>query len=301
MLNLNEWVEFTTDNIISDVGIHEITAYLASFKDAPWLDGRTFLPPLSPDFEYVWATADGRFPTRVRKYYYQMFKIRVPSAVLSHVGNLARSHATEPLTYRFKIVDQIDWKDGDFGDADSCYWQVYADIDPKRMITDNGGYAICFFDADGDGVARAWFYRAAHFWVIWNGYGFAGNPTLAVVRVIAQWLGMTYRRIRLTNNGHEEGYLYINGGIGYALNTDLHDVESYDFGWPETNPCAVCGQQLRGDEIWFTPTYEARCRACYTRDFVVCDVCGQSVARADLTGDPPILRCAECLTNPPAT
>ncbi len=296
-MKLNELMLYTAPDVIADEGVRLINNLLTSYKEQPWMGERKYMPPLPPDFEFLWVTTDGKFTKRVSKYYFETFGIKLPDDVISAIGNLAREHSSVAVTYRFQIVDKIEWQDGDFGDDGSCYWSVRAAA--KDMITDNGGYAICFFKEDGGGIGRAWLYNTGDFWVIWNGYGFNGNPTLIISRMFAQWQGLRYTRIYLTNNSSTDNTLFINGGVGYVIAPNPVGITSYDFGWPEYFNCLMCEKRIDGEQVHYCPDYEAYCATCFQAEFYICGACGRAADRSDMpdatANDQPL--CYSCNQN----
>lgn len=293
--NINERLTFTATSVISDEGIRLINETLTNCVNEEWMNGRKYLPPLPPDFAYVWVTNRGKFTKRVGRYYYENYGITLPDALISTVGNLARDHHIDEHTYHFMIKDQIDWHDGDFGDHGSCYWGSRRGA--KLMITDNGGYAIVFFNDADEGIARAWLYNTGDFWVVWNGYGLEGNATLIISRMFAQWQGLNYTRIYLYNNHDSIGTLWINGGAGYAIGQDVLDVTMYDFGWPERVSCETCYALIEAEAGYYVYD-EWMCESCYNKYFIQCSNCGRTIHRDDERAQlnkGKAIRCHHCL------
>jgi hypothetical protein len=222
MIELHKRYTFTAPSgSISDTGIAQIQRLIALqlMSAAEWakLNPTTTyrLPSLPDDWDWIWLleTGDykGTFPKRVRNYYYKVHRLKCPDTFIQEIGNLARAHSSDGLTYTFDFTDQIDWEAGDFADDSSCYWNDRAGA--KQMIEDNGGWAVRFFE-DVDGIARAWV-APIHddMYIVFNGYGFT---TLQIARVLATWLNVSYKKIRLTNQG----------GTAYALYNEAHPQQA---------------------------------------------------------------------------
>lgn len=261
---------------------------------------RFYLPTLPDTWQWVWLVQRGEyrgtFPKRVNQYYHKTHGLQCPKEFLSAVGNIAKAHSNEPITYTFDIVNRIDWHDGDFGDGGSCWWwpsQEYA----KTMLIDNGGLAIRFYE-DGQGYGRAWLVPIDDFYILFNGYGFAGDSTLTTARMFAAFMGLQYQRIHLTNNGNASGTLYINGGRGYVIGTGerIDGFTDYDFEWlDDSDYCEACGTTLYEDDVYYGPDYNHYCERCFYNRFDTCTSCGDAFDRDDITERDGEYLCPNCL------
>lgn|GEM_PF-3116100 len=298
------------EGTISDFGIAEILRLLQrqNLRRDNWAalnpqNQRMFLPELPAEWSWQWvvtgrANYTGTFPKRIRKYYFKNFGLKMPEALLAELGNIARAHASEAVTYRFEFVDTFDWEDGDFGDAGSCYWGENSGA--RDMLADNDALAIRFYNEDGSGLARAWVAPIdTDLYIVFNGYGFPGHATLTIARVMAAHFGLAYRKIALSNDGTTSGLLWINGGAGYIVGTpDVADgFTDYDFNWPDhySDYCYSCGTRIHGDDYYHGADDEMYCVDCYYNRFEDCYRCGSCEWREDVTyvDDDPI--CPTCL------
>ncbi|MBN1430460.1 MAG: hypothetical protein JXB07_18970 [Anaerolineae bacterium] len=276
------------DGQISLAGISIINSFIASqrLQDPDWLaldkkSNRRYLPVLPTAWEWVWVIERGEltgtFPRRVARYYHKMHAIRCPQTFLQELGNLARRHSSERVTYRFQFVDSFDWEAGDFGDSGSCYWGGRSGA--RLMLASNDALAVCFFDEQDRGIARAWFVPVDEKYIVFNGYGFPGDPTLTIARTISSFLGLSYKQIGLANYGSTTGTLYINSGIGYVLGQpdQIASINFYDFGWEDehADSCHHCGQMLYDDEVYYGPGDLTFCESCYCDHCSSCDICGE--------------------------
>ncbi|MEM6530219.1 MAG: hypothetical protein AAF653_18105 [Chloroflexota bacterium] len=232
------------EGTISDTGINRIQDYIQDqdLTTEMWhgqqpQDGATYLRPLPYNWEWVWKVTGnghyvGTFPKRAGKYYYKQWDVKLPTAFVAQLGNLAREHSEDRSFYRFDFVNEFNWQDGDFGDYDSCFWGENSRA--RDLLKDNGAYAVRFFGEEGTGLARAWVAHIAdERLIVFNGYGFSGNPTLKIAQVVARFTGQQYERIYVTNHNTDEGTLWINGSTGYLIGTaeQLANMTEYDFGW----------------------------------------------------------------------
>lgn len=235
---LNQRITFTMPKgTISDEGVRLIENYIATHdmrKDA-WKGcdpfGRIWLPQLPEDWQWVWIVESGeyrgKFARRVEKYYATVHSIRLPRFFVERIGNIAREHSSEGVTYSFDFVTRFDWIAGQFGDLGSCYWGSYNHS--RILLQDNGGMAIRFFNAIG-GYARAWIVEVhSELFVVFNGYGL---NTVTIAYVLATYLNLSYRSVDLTNFGSETDTIYINGGRGVLVGTpdEIADYDHFDLG-----------------------------------------------------------------------
>ncbi len=217
------------EGTISDTGQELISALIASQKireDAwkalnPDIDFH-YLQPLPNDWNWVWVVtrkADfvGTFAKRVSKYYHVAQGLKCPAEFIQEIGNIARSHSSDAMSYDFEFVARIDWEAGAFGDDGSCWWGEYEEA--RSLLIDNGGRAVRFY-RDGAGIGRAWMapYNET-LYILFNGYGFVGDSTLVIARIVAEFLGLSYKRIELENHN---GLMFINNDTGYLIGP--HDM-----------------------------------------------------------------------------
>lgn len=285
----------TPQGTISDTGIELIQGYLVNQKpseDQNWIEANNeavtlpnLLPLLPESWEWVWLVTGkaqyvGTFPKRISKYYYTTRSLKVPNSVMSEVGNLARTHSSESITYHFDFVTDLNWQAGDFGDGRSCFWGGRESA--REMIKDAGGFAIRFFE-DDKGVARAWIIPSDNVYYVFNGYG---HQTVKIARIFSTFLGLSYKKVSLSNHGGTSSTLYINTGRGYAIgehatieHINSHDFEIYD---DEMRSCSDCGDYVDEDNLYVGLDDEIYCQDCYYDRFRDCDECGESQYTDDL-------------------
>jgi hypothetical protein len=295
---------------ISERGVQLIQSFIAAqrLQDENWKVKnpdvlRTYLNPLPDDWQWQWVVKGrgayvGTFPKRVSKFYFQTDNIKTPNDFLQEIGNLARLHSEDNTVYHFEIVDNLDWKSGDFGDSGSCFWGSRNLA--RAIMRDNGGMAIRFYDDDNKGYARAWLAAiASGLYIVFNGYGFKSNPTLVIARVLASFAGLSYKKIALSNRGATNSTVWINSSIGYLIgSTDaIADYAEYDLKWDniggvtddeneddddDTFICQHCGDEIDEDETYTTPHDEIFCQDCFYERYNYCDGCDDTCWRDEM-------------------
>lgn len=246
------------------------------------------LNPLPDDWVWQWVVTGkgeyvGTFPKRVSKYYHAAQKLKCPPEFLTQLGNIARAHTGDHLSYQFEFVNEIDWEDGDYGDSGSCWWGEYAGA--RDTLIDNGGLAIRFYDDSDDGIGRAWIVPHNGLFYLFNGYGFTGDSTLIIARVMAQHLGLSYKRVSLSNNGESYNTLYINNGAGYVIGTPetIEPINYQDFGFKVSGvTCENCGTNI-DDEDHTAPDGTLYCSSCFYDRCNTCERCDETYWNDDLT------------------
>ena len=278
---------------ISSSGIYQITRMLASDKLWKELNPDStleYLPPLPSDWAWRWIADHlynnvkytGAFPRRVAKFYWVNYGLKLPSALVSNIGNVARDHTMSETDVTFDFVTDIDWESGDFGDDGSCYWGSQTG---SRLMVEANGLAMRFFYApDSDhGIARAWLaalpdrYHDVNYYVVFNGYGFGGDPTLRIAQILARFVEGEYRQVRIVNTD-----LSINGGyVGYAVGKPDQLPAHHgavDFGWEtiSVSICYNCGDVISEGDEYYAPDDETYCDYCFHELFTTCSRCGRT-------------------------
>lgn len=281
---------------ISDEGIRLIKAYIDAqslyadnWKAVNPTYTRDYLPLIPQDWQWTWLVAGkgeyvGTFPKRLSKFYFQEHAIKCPTSFVQELGNLARKHSSEQITFTFDFTDTFDWESGDFGDDNSCYF-----TDRRAalgMLAENDALAIRFYESE-KGIGRAWLARLSDSrYIVFNGYGIAGDATLKIAQIMATWLGLGYKHISLENYGQTGGTLWINGGNGYLIGTSEqtaamtnHDLQ---FDCDECYSCDHCGEEMSEDDSYSTPDGESYCQSCFYEYYDYCAICDETFHRDNM-------------------
>lgn len=308
-IELNVMYSITlNEGVISEAGKRAVLSFIFAQEphiDAAWIAAnpgkalRYNLPALPDNWVWKWMAAKdeseyvGTFSKRIANYYFKAHGLKCPESFIANIGNLAKSHSNTGDVYHFMFVDEFDWNAGDFGDAGSCYWGGYSEA--RVMLVENSALAVCFFDENGNGYARAWMfeYKPGQY-ILWNGYGMAGDATFVIAQIVAQFLSLHPQRIWLSNNNATGGTLYINSGRGYALTATADVVGSYDFRWGEAVTCRDCGCELSEDDSYTDDNGHEYCEHCFYERYDYCERCGHTYNREDIVYAGDRYLCIHC-------
>jgi hypothetical protein len=251
------------------------------------------------DVPWVVAKGDyaGTYPKRLLSYFRRnhpnLVKLVAPTVAM--VGGVLGASVNHGREYWADIDLKLDWRDGDFGDARSCYWGANRAAMPK--LREAGIGALRVFNSDGEGYGRAWLtafdcdgdqtslrrydrlnhHHNASQWVIWNAYG---SATVTLARILCAALGSnyTYTRCSVENNGAQHGLVYINGD-GYVIHHMSQPTQAtYELGI-ETG-CPDCSAEEECSECNNCSDRVCQCGDCdcgHTRcECTCCGRCGSS-------------------------
>lgn len=296
-MQLNTRYTLQAPDTLTVTGRAELNKILSRPYSGDWMRGHTYLFSLPEDFDYVWQAKGGKFTTRVAKNYYKRYGIKLPDTLLSEIGNVVRSHQQMGQTYSFEFVNEFDWEAGDYGDRGSCYW--YDGATARNILSDNSALAIRFYDDQNTGIGRAWLAQKFDFWVLFNGYYTrAGNPTLEIAKVFAQFINQPYRKIDLYNGGRSNGPLWIDSAIGYVIGSPdkINGFISLDLEWAAPETCATCGTMIDEYSEHIGADGETYCDYCFYERFENCHECGEARYHDQIlwVEDSPI--CQDCLS-----
>lgn len=226
-----------------------------------------------------WTVTKGKYagtlPKRVANYLFKVHGFRLTAEEISEVGNLTKNCLDNESKFVVDFTRSLDWEAGDFGDFGSCYWGCRTGA--RTMLSDHNAYAIRFYDRDNRarGKGRAWIITGEIDGVIvYNAYGPYQLPT--VTHVLAQLLGGSYKKIKLSNLGDTGGTLWINSDCGYAIASPdvLENITSVNLHWDEvkeyTHFCDDCEEGIAEDDDYY-----------HVGDYIVCQNCIDNYSRCE--------------------
>lgn len=294
---------------ITESGIREIEKFigLQRINTDDWLERNPdnkarFLNALPDSWSYQWVITGrgeyvGTFPKRVSKYYWQEYQLKCPNAFVAELGQIARRNSASESSYIIDFAERLNWNAGDYGDSSSCLWGTYEH--GRDIMESEGVMAVRFYNEAGDGYGRAWLYKLRDdLWIVWNGYGIEGG-TIAIGRVLSQFWGVSYKKIRLSNNGRDSGAVWINNGAGYVIGQadKLTKIRVFDLNFGIPYPCENCGDEISEDDRYYAPDSEIYCEDCFSQYCDYCAHCGETFWRDDMhyVGDCDV--CEWCLDS----
>jgi hypothetical protein len=222
------------------------------------------IPPLEVfrRLAWRWGHPDGTFTQRLTKAIKAAWDLNIPESILTQIGNLARNDSIQASEVHFDITQNLNWKNGDFGDSGSCFWSGRKEI-RSAMEKEGNFYAIRIFGADRPaqfldiardmwgrmprensviyypnfkGVGRSWLYETTvsigalnlPVLIIFNSYG-VNISTQSLI--LASYLNRERGHCTLHNKGKTHGGLYVNGP-GYIIGVPMvtKTVNRFDFG-----------------------------------------------------------------------
>lgn len=303
---------------ISEEGVYAIKRYLLNLESIyKWADATKSIDRVDiingtwskklvfpEDWQWTWIVKGkgeyvGTLTKRISKYIYKKMGISLTQDELQALGCLASDNSMNNHAYIFDFTDVFDWTSSEFGESSSsCWWERGADS-YKDRFQNIGGLAMRFYNEAGRGRARCWLSLEDEHLVIFNGYGMesGGGPTLPIARVLASWLGMSYKRIEVTCCD-----LYINSSVGYAIGSTeaLESVNSKNYevdrleSW---GTCENCGDDIEDENSANYYNGDCYCQDCFDHLFFSCYHCGNNHPIGDsviVEGD---YWCENCVSN----
>jgi hypothetical protein len=220
------------DGVLSEEGIEAIATaiYKHSFTIVDLEEARQvrMASAVARNIGEKWQTKEGNFTKRLQRTAYNDYKVKLPSDLISLIGNIARDHSGG-VDYEIEVTRDLNLPPEAFAHEDSCWWGSYGSS--RCLFKSNGGFGLRTFEPSdyGDTVeGRAWVmplkkkskyskYLTPTFetmspdaFVVFNGYGNLSGYRAA--RIMAHMAGWTYRKIDFTCEP-----MYINGHLGYLV------------------------------------------------------------------------------------
>lgn len=186
-----------------------------------------------------WRVGRLTFPKRVAKWFKDHLPHRkITDAQAGAIGDAARAHCPKPVPWFWEIKSgPFDWKKGDFGDPNSCYWSCHT-YARMQLNTQHNAFAFRLWSGAGDdrrGLGRCWILCVGGAVLLWNAYG---PYTLDMIaRHVGNFISKGWadpKKIKLTNDGGGGGWLYINNAAAFAIAPDGVSVpEHIELGWKQ--------------------------------------------------------------------
>lgn len=168
----------------------------------------------------TWHGDKGNFTRRLSRELHSNHKVKIPPAVLTEVGNLAKQHSSTKSEWSVEFTRNLNLSAEDFYHEDSCWWQSY--YESRCALKNWGGIGMRMFDDDNEVTGRAWVQPlnvdlapthdalGAHAYIIYNCYGSLDGAKAA--RIVAHLTGRTYGK-----TVYDADSQYVNGNAGWLV------------------------------------------------------------------------------------
>lgn len=267
VLGLGRYALSVTQDVLSPAGVRAIEKYLAENGiDHTLLDWRLH-------------HAGASLVERIKRLAAQQTN-GMSDYAAEQLSDMVAKYTVHAGEYWYDIVDKIDWQSGDYGDSGSCYWGCRNAA--RELLTDAGGLALRFYDADWEnGYGRVWVWPTDDgALVLFNAYGqiMPGkhNSLHASAALLSHVCGTRYgRRISVNNNGSDTGTMWINNGNGFTVGYHKHN--HCDLGIDDNGSCTCenCGDRISEDDATFTDYGDGPyCEYCFSELYAHCGHCG---------------------------
>jgi hypothetical protein len=252
---LDKLVEFTPENepikedvrrqiatiISNDIGVKDAIPTLTFDIDC---NAPNHGPMTMGDATMDWRpiTKLGKLTKRLQKFCWVKHKKKLKNDTMEKLGNLINANIIKPKTYCIDVTRTLDWGRGWFGDGDACFtgdnrpgtkfgemqkdpnWSALR-IFQASLNTSAPGYSRYY---DGYyGVGRSLLLKVkvetrpksdvkveTEVLLVMNGYG----PTsFQQTSLMAAYVGLPFKPIRIKNSERLYGGFYANGDMGYVI------------------------------------------------------------------------------------
>lgn len=206
-------------------------------------------------------TTHGSLNKRIQKWLYENYKFKFTDKISNQVGALIKKATFTPRTFYLDFTKNLQWKAGEFGDFDSCFFNSniaaknHMEKSPNfiatrffRPVPASMSYGKPYHKDDSSnlvytGAGRAWIYMPEIEFplnsettikgkglVLFNARGY---PLHEIVMTLGQYFQLPYKEIKISNNKQVTGTLYIDT-VAYLIadKTILERVDSLDLEQP---------------------------------------------------------------------
>ena len=258
----------------------------------------------------------GSFLKRLSSFLWKEHQVKLDPSLMGKLGNIiGKESSTSGKSFHFRFDPIAQYKDGEFGDAGSCFWQSRPGA--RSLIRNEGGSFILFFDnpsallregmftvQEGRGHTRAWILPVNQWcdtkeplFALCNIYSDGTLNKYNVIRAVANQLNMVYKHVDINSQSE---MLYVNGNCGYLLGFDpevmekasktpivfKYKISTYQsFSDPLLPPkpikCSGCGGYVEYSSA-VADEYTRRhglCLTCYNKSYLVCTKCETEINR----------------------
>jgi hypothetical protein len=231
--------------LIAEEGISEIANYIMA--EMGWTStGRRYMEIIH-GMDRRWQLREGNFTKRFAKAVHELGNGKLPTHVISEIGNIGRRHSTDTSTWHVEFTRDLNRSAEDFYYGGSCWWTSHSIS--RCMLKQRGGLAIRSYSSNDRNARYRWTDNCtgrafimpldihlvpthdtilAHAYVVFNSYGdldgFLGG------RVVAHLADRSYRKIIFQAGETDDIYINNNSGILVADAKTCATTSAIDIG-----------------------------------------------------------------------
>lgn len=280
-------IQYHPDFVANVAGFSTVSAMYNQYRP------RTIIRDLEDKFftilsniDKAYVTKEGRFLTRVEKKWNNFYSHKIPTDAFGHIGGVMKNFVQQTRSYVIDFTNVFDWKDGQFGKSNSCWWGTYADSIPTFQV--GGGYAIRFYEDVDDqvGIGRCWILPKYGSLIFFNCYGIEISDVKTIMdKLLRQDLDIDFefKMIDLVNSKNSN-VPYLNGGSGFLYTTSdnrkllVKSKEVININLPiiVMENCINCGKSIRDMfNDYYKLNGDTLCASCLEHQTTKCDYCNK--------------------------
>lgn len=257
----NARVEFS-ERRIDPVGMQKIYQQLATYnRDFDYMASRF----VEPYIRYRGRSIAKRIASQMKN----VLGIKISSDTMGTIGSIANQHEILAETYELSLR-HTHWYGGRYGDGGSCFFASRRHA--PQLLFDHGFCAVIINDE-----ARCWAKFEDDHIIVFNGYG---CDTILFAQLLAAHFGVSYAKKGCSNNGADEGLIYINDGSCYVVAADPDEYDDIDLEVDDSDyvlcDCS-CFRYNCFEHISDTHEIDGQIVCADFEDYVICDNCGDAI------------------------
>ena len=143
---------------------------------------------------------------------YNRWGYKPSASSVRDIGNLLIYYASSD-SY-FELSHDLDWKAGDFGDGDSCWFAFKSNV-REAFFSTGKGYAVKIYNKNDKGIGRCWAYLDTSNLYLFNARGVSQN---VISKGLCTEYGLQYKSLQLKCDYPESYVEYMGDVLGQPPN-----------------------------------------------------------------------------------